>query len=250
MSEPYYQDESVTLYLGDCLEVLPSLSDVDVVMTDPPYNVSHRSGRDGATSGHLKRKDGTARKVQRDFGEWDRGFEPALFLAETERMLRDGGSLIAFTSEFLIADYLASGLNHRNLIYWRKTNPVPAFRQLYVRAVEMAVWQVKGKSGWTWNGGGYVPNVYTGPTVSGFIAANGEGRVHPTQKPLWLMRVLLEQHASPGELIVDPYAGSGTTLVAAKLTGCRAIGMELDEAFCEITAKRCAQGVLDFAGTP
>lgn len=245
---PYYADDAVTLYLGDCLEVLPNLglADVDAVITDPPYNVSPRNGRDGTTHGKLKRKDGTSRKVQRDFGEWDRAWMPGPFLTETTRMLRDGGSLIAFTSEFLIGDYMASGLNHRNLIYWHKTNPTPAFKMLYVRAIEMAVWQVKGKTGWTWNGGGYVPNVYKGKVVVGFACANGEVREHPTQKPEWLMGAIIQQHTNPGDLIVDPFSGSGTTLVAAKHAGRRAVGVELNERYCEAAAKRLRQDVLDF----
>jgi site-specific DNA-methyltransferase (adenine-specific) len=143
---------------------------------------------------------------------------------------------------------MASGLNHRNLIYWRKSNPTPAFRKLYVRAVEMAVWQVKGKTGWTWNSGGYTVNVLEGPIVAGFACANGQTREHPTQKPLWLMARLIEQHTNEGDLILDPFAGSGTTAVAAKRMGRRAVVIEQDESYCEIAAKRLAQGVLDFGG--
>lgn len=253
MAEPYYADESVTLYHGDAdgslggEPILPQLTDTfDAILTDPPYNVSaDRSGREGTTLGRLKRKDGTSRKVNRVFGDWDRAWDPSAFLAEVPRLLRKGGSLIAFTSEFLMGAYTASGLNHRNLIYWRKTNPTPAFKQLYVRAIEMAVWQVNGKGGWTWNAGGYQPNVYEGPTVAGFACANGETRVHPTQKPLWLMRALVDVHTNPGAVILDPYAGSGTTLVAARFLGRRAVGIEGDEAYCEAIATRLAQGVLE-----
>lgn len=250
----YYADDQVTLYVGDAdgtlgdPAVLPALlGPFAAIITDPPYNVSPRNGRDGTTQGTLKRKDGTARKVQRDFGDWDRTWDPKPFLTEATRLLRDdGGSLIAFTSEFLIGDYVASGLNHRNLIYWRKTNPTPAFKRLYVRAIEMAVWQVKGKTGWVWNGGGYVPNVYEGPIVAGFACANGETREHPTQKPLWLMRKLIERHTAPGDLILDPFAGSGTTLVAAKFLGRRAVGIEADETYAAAAARRLRQEVFDF----
>lgn len=253
MSEPYYQDDFVTLYLGDSdgttggEALLPRL-DVDVkhVITDPPYNVSTRNGRDGTTVGTLKRKDGTARKVQRNFGDWDHAWNPAAFLGWAETSLPEGGSLVAFTSEFLLGDFMASGLNHRNLIYWHKTNPTPAFNRLYVRAIEMAVWQVKGQ-GWTWNAGGYRPNVFSGPVVPGFRSANGEGRMHPTQKPLWLMQELVALHTEPGDLIVDPYAGSGTTLLAAKLLSRRAVGIEQSEKFAEAAASRLSQQVFDFA---
>lgn len=247
MAEPYYEDDLVTLYHGDSdgssggTPVLAELGGpVDAVITDPPYNVSgERSGRVGTTLGQLKRRDGSSRKVNRTFGDWDRTWMPGAFLEQVKRLLRNGGSLIAFTSEFLMGDYVASGLNHRNLIYWRKTNPTPAFKKLYVRAVEMAVWQVKGSTGWTWNGGGYVPNVYDGP-----VPAGGESRDHPTQKPLWLMRTLIEQHTDQGDLILDPFAGSGSTLTAAKFLGRRVIGIEQDERYCEIAAKRLAQDVL------
>jgi DNA modification methylase len=181
MTEPYYQDHAVTLYLGDAdgtndgVGLIPSLTGYDHVITDPPYNVSTRNGRDGTTVGTLKRHDGTARKVQRNFGDWDHTWVPGPFLAAVEEGLPEGGSLIAFTSEFLIGDYMLTGLNHRNIIYWHKTNPTPAFKRLYVRAIEMAVWQVKG-TGWTWNAGGYRPNVFSGPVVSGFKSANADGR--------------------------------------------------------------------------
>jgi DNA modification methylase len=252
--KPYYADDSVTLYHGDAdgtnggEALLTGLAPpFDAVITDPPYNVSgDRSGREGTTLGRLKRADGTSRKVNRVFGDWDRTWMPGVFLTETTRLLKDGGSLIAFTSEFLLGDYVTSGLNHRNLIYWRKSNPTPAFKMLYVRAVEMAVWQVKGKTGWTWNGGGYVPNVYEGKVVAGFACANGEYREHPTQKPLWLMRALIDQHTNPGDLILDPFAGSGTTLAAARFLGRRAVGIEQDEAYCEGIARRLSQGVLGF----
>lgn len=248
---PYYSDSDVVLYLGDTdgsaggTALLDQLPRFDHIITDPPYNVSTRNGRDGTTVGTLKRKDGTARKVQRNFGDWDHTWNPDAFLAWVTENLPEGGSLIAFTSEFLIGNYMRSGLNHRNLIYWHKTNPTPAFKRLYVRAVEMAVWQVKG-TGWTWNAGGYRPNVFEGPVVSGFRSANGENREHPTQKPMWLMDELVSLHTKPGDTILDPFSGSGTTLVAAKRLGRRAVGVEMNEEYAEAAARRLSQGVLDF----
>lgn len=248
---PYYSDGSVRLYLGDALEVMAGLGDgaIDVICTDPPYNVSERNGRDGTTSGRLKRKDGTARKVWRDFGEWDRGWKPEPFIAESVRLLRSGGSLLSFVSEFTLPPFLTSGLNHRGLAYWRKSNPTPAFRQLYVRAIEMIVWQVKTDAArsqpWTWNASGYRPNVYDGPVLAGFNVVNGdEPRIHPTQKPLWLMLALLSVHSAPGEVVLDPYMGSGTTIAAAKALNRRAIGIEVNERYAEHAAIRCRQEVL------
>jgi DNA modification methylase len=245
----YYEDDVVRLYHADAddalvFSIVPDT--IDLILTDPPYNVSDRNGRERTTVGTLKRKDGTSREVVRNFGAWDYEWTPEPFLAETCRLLREGGGLVAFTSEFLFASYLASGLDHRSLIYWRKVNPAPGFKRLYMRAVEMAVWQTKG-SGWTFNGGGAVANVYEGPILSGFSTVNNaEPRVHPTQKPLWLMKRLLNTHTDVGDLVVDPFMGSGTTLEAAKQLGRRAIGIEADERYCEAAAKRLAQQTLDF----
>lgn len=208
---PYYQNDLVTLYHGDCREVLPTLERVDHVITDPPYNVSVRNGRSTTTIGKLARKDGTYREIVRDFGEWDHDWKAEPFISEAQRLISSGGSLIAFTSEFLFAPYLASGLEHRSLLYWRKTNPAPNFRQQVVRAIEMAVWQTQGGK-WTFNAGGYRPNVWEGPIINGYTCENtGEKRWHPTQKPRWLMEEWVGTFTDPGDLILDPFAGSGTT---------------------------------------
>jgi DNA modification methylase len=252
--KPYFEDSDagITIYHGDCLDVLPGVVDgasIPLVLTDPPYNVSKRNGRDGTTAGRLPRKDGTFRKVHRNFGDWDWDWDPTPFLSEARRLLVEGGSLVAFTSEFLISDYLASGLDHRHLIFWRKSNPVPAFTKHYVRAVEMAVWQTRGNGGWTFNEGGYHLNVYVGAAVSGHSTVNNnEPRVHPTQKPEWLMRALVSTHSNSGDVVLDPFMGSGSTLRAAKDLGRRAIGIEMDERYCEIAAKRLSQQVLDLGG--
>lgn len=240
MVEPYYTDEWVTLYHGEDVDVLPSMvsGSIGAIITDPPYNVSHRNGRDGTTPGRLRRADGTARTVRRDFGAWDRDWLPGPFIDHARRLLRESGSLVAFTSEFLMADWLSSGLNHRNLIVWHKTNPPPQFPKLYVRSTEFAVWQVNGLSGWVFNDGGYRHDCYEGPIVS------ASERVHPTQKPVWLMRALVTVHTAADDVVLDPYAGSGSTLVACRDLSRRVIGVERDERYCEAIANRLAQDVL------
>lgn len=212
--QPYYQDEAVTLYHGDSdgtrggVPLLGQISErFDAIVTDPPCNASVTSTRAGQSGQRLRRRDGTAAKIWRDFGDWDHDWPPGAFLEHVGNLLTDNGSLIAFTTEHLLGDYMLSGLNHRCLGYWRKTNPTPAFRKLYVRAVEFFVWQVKGTGGWTFNAGGYQPNVFDGPAVSGFHSYREGARVHQTQKPLWLMRALIELHTAPGDLILDPTPG-------------------------------------------
>jgi site-specific DNA-methyltransferase (adenine-specific) len=251
MIQPYYEDAAVRLYHGDSDVVLGELAlcDVPLVLTDPPYNVSARSvgGRANTTIGRVPRKDGTMREIVRDFGEWDHDWNPSIFLAETAEMLKSGGSLVAFTSEFLMQAYIDSNLEHRGLLYWRKSNPAPNFRKQIVRAIEMAVWQTQG-IGWTFNEGGYRPNVWDGAIINGFTCENtGEGRFHPTQKPEWLMAEWVSLFSNRGDLVVDPYCGSGTTLVVAKRLGRKAIGIEAREEYCEIAMRRlsvCIDGPL------
>lgn len=243
---PYYERDGIVIYHGDCLDVLPTLGPVDHVITDPPYNVSARGvgGRANSTIGSVPRKDGTDREIVRDFGEWDHEWDPEPFVACAKGLVRPGGSLIAFTSEFLIEPYLRTGLDHRSMLYWRKSNPTPAFRKFVVRAVEMAVWQTNG-GGWVFNAGGYRPNVWDGPILNGYtVETTDEKRVHPTQKPAWLLREWINLFTDPGETILDPFAGSGTTGRAALDLGRKAILIEREERWCEVAAKRMSQAVL------
>lgn len=243
---PFYQDEAVTIYCADNREVLPSLGEVAHCITDPPYNVSARAvgGRANTTIGQVPRKDGTMREIVRDFGEWDHDWNPEPFCAAVYGLLKSGGSLVSFTSEFLFDAYLKTGLEHRALLFWRKSNPAPNFRKQIVRAIEMAVWQTKG-GGWTFNAGGYCPNVWDGPIINGYTCENtNEQRVHPTQKPEWLMTQWVTLFTDPGDLILDPFGGSGTTAVAAKRLGRRCILIEREEKYCAIAAQRLTQGAL------
>ena len=232
---------NAVLYCADSEEVMPTLGPVDAVITDPPYNVSKRNGRDSTTTGKIIkgfRPDGTPsyRKVIRNFGEWDFDWNPAPFFAESRRMLVDGGSLIAFLSEFLMAEYLQSGLDHRALLYWKKTNPAPSFRNQIVRSVEMAAWQTKGGK-WRFNAGGYRPNIWECPTVTGWRTENThEQRSHPTQKPEWLMREWVSLFSY--ESVLDPYMGSGTTGVACASVRRRFIGIERDPKYFAIACER------------
>ncbi|MCK9495229.1 MAG: site-specific DNA-methyltransferase [Dehalococcoidia bacterium] len=169
---------------------------------------------------------------------------PEPFLAHAARLVRAGGALVSFTSELLFAPYLASGLDHRGLLYWRKSNPAPNFRKQIVRAVEMAVWQTQG-GGWTFNAGGYRVNVWDGPVLNGVAVQNtDEKRIHPTQKPLWLIREWIQLFSNPGDLILDPFAGSLTTAVAAHQLGRRCIAIEMDCGYVEAGVERLRQGVL------
>lgn len=239
--EPYYDRDGITIYHGDCLDVLPELREgtIDLILTDPPYNISAFNGRDNTTIGKIKRSDGSYREIVKDFGSWDRGFDPGDLIIHAARLLDEDGGFVAFTSDVLAPTYItASALTHRRLCVWHKTNAQPVFRGVgYQQSAEFIEWRTKGKA--TFYGGGAEPSVFTGPGVPA-----SERCGHPTEKPLWLIRRLVELHSRHGDLILDPFMGSGTTLRAAKDLGRRAIGIELEEKWCEEAVKRLAQEVL------
>lgn len=201
--KPYYQEDGITVYHGDCREVLPQL-EVDTIVTDPPFGV----GKDyGVCVDNLDL------------------FQEAVRLVSSRR-----------AAVFL---------------------PVSRIWDLPVRPQWMAVWAKRyGPTGLIaypiyphWEGialynlsGDYAGNKGHRSDVFHFSPAKAQGSGHPAPKPLDLMKSLV--HWMPGSRICDPFMGTGTTLVAAKAVGKEAIGIEIEERYCEIAAKRLSQGVL------
>jgi DNA modification methylase len=216
---PYYDDRQVTIYCGDCRDVLPSLDPSDVVLvTDPPYGIGLRSSRNGAHGDcHI---DGDESPALRDLAlAWAAG-RPALVFG-TWRVERPEGVRAVLIWDK--GDHTGMG----DLAFpWK-----PNHEEIYVLGEGFAGRRTSGVLHHLALAG----TVALGPRVA-------EGRAHPMAKPVALMRDLL-QKCPPG-VIVDPFMGSGTTLRAAKDLGIRAIGIEINEAYCEIAVKRLAQGVL------
>ena len=209
---PYYEQDGIVIYHGDCQEILPALTGVDVLVTDPPYGIAYFSAR--------KRRDNYARGILGDMdavlrdwlvGEWD-GLPALLF--GSWRISRPAG-----TRAVLIWDKGgALGMGDLSLP-WKLDH-----EEIYV-------------IGHGWRGSRDTGSVLRVPPEQSL------GRDHPHQKPLRLMKMLLEK-CLPSWVVLDPFMGSGSTLVAAKQLGRRAIGIEIEERYCEIAAKRLAQGVL------
>jgi DNA modification methylase len=222
------------LWLGDCMEILPTLPKVDAVITDPPYNVSEGNGRDGTTVGKVKRADGSYREVQKDFGGWDRGFEPEWLMDACSGLLRERGNFIAFCSDRLVSDYVRGPMKHMRTMLWRKTNPAGSFNENYVSCMEWIVWLSKD-----------APGIYTGSKsrapIFEYPLVHPAHREHPTQKPVDLMAELITLHTADSETVLDPCAGSGTTGVAAIQLGRRFIGIEQSPEFFSIACRRIEQ---------
>jgi site-specific DNA-methyltransferase (adenine-specific) len=221
---PYYQDSLVTLYHGDCLELLPSLR-AELVLTDPPYNAINR-----ATGGLRKIDKGAADSTPIDIGQL-----APLLLAAAPTVY--AWCSVEQSSQWVEA-FKAKGGTTRIGAWW-KTNPSPMNGEhLWLSAVELCVFA--RRTGAVFNGHCEHP-VWRGPTDS-------EDLGNETPKPRWLMERLIRASSRAGAVVLDPFAGSGTTLRAAKDLGRRAIGIELREAQCEIAASRCHQEVLDLGG--
>lgn len=216
-----------------CFDYLPTLADssVDLVLIDPPYDISRKTGFTSVKSG-VERFS-----VSMDFGDWDWGFEGLdKVLLEAYRALRKGGTIIVFYDIWkltLLAEWLKrSGFKQIRLIEWVKTNPVPLNSGVnyLTNSREIALVAVKGGKP-TFNSK-YDNGIYLYPIC------HEKGRFHPTQKPLALIRALVEKHSNPGDLVVDCFSGSGTTAAACIETARNFSGCELSTEFWEKSRKR------------
>lgn len=242
---PYYQDgDTATLYRGDALAILPQLEggSVDAVITDPPYSSGGQFRGDrtqgahqkyvqtDSRSGHLLPDFSGDTRDQRGYAYWC-----ALWLGECRRVTIPGGVIALFTDWRQLpttTDMLqAGGIVWRGILPWHKPNG-RVVQGRWANQCEYVAWGTNGPR----------PLDQLGPVAfSGFLQANPpRQRDHITQKPLEVMRELVKI-VPPGGTVLDPFAGGGTTGVAAVMEGRRFVGIELDEAHC-VTARRRLDG--------
>lgn len=214
------------LRLGDCLEVMQTIPDksVDLCLTDPPYNIARNNNFS------------TMGRAGIDFGEWDKGFDLFSYIDQVSRILKKDGSFVVFNAWRnlgAIADYAETqGFETKDMVRLEKSNPMPRNRdRRYITDYECAIWFVKKGAKWTFN---RQDGKYQRPK---FVASIESG-LHPTQKNLNLMENLLKIHSNQGDMVIDPFMGSGTTGVACKNLGRKFIGIEQDANYFEIAKKR------------
>lgn len=240
--KPYYSDDSVTLYHGKCEDILPALEPVDHVITDPPYSEHvHGSARSSRMQSSNDRGGRYGSDTRRNV---DLGFEhltPELrqFCAEQFGRLASRWVLVFSDVEsghLWRGDLTVTGLDYVRTGAWIKLGSTPQFSGDRPATGFEAITICHPKGRKRWNGGGKHA-VWTVPIVLD-RGRSGTARLHTTQKPDGLMRSLVDQFTDPGETILDAFAGSGTTLVAATYLGRKAIGIERSERYCEVIAKR------------
>jgi DNA modification methylase len=214
LPKPYYQDSAVTIYHADCREIWPYLWKPDLVLTDPPYGISHPC--DFKTRGRANLADCT--DYAPVYGD-DEPFDPSQWIKQPAILFG--------------ANYYSSRLpDGSGWLVWDKDRP----DDLDQSTCELA-WSnvVKGvrRFRYLWHG---------------MLRAGDDLLYHPTQKPVELMAWCLSlKWTMTFQNILDPFMGSGTTLRAAKDLGRKAIGIEIEERYCEIAARRMEQEVLAFA---
>jgi DNA modification methylase len=205
--KPYYDDGQITIYHGDCREILPTLEPVDLVLTDPPYG---------------------AGKAEWDIVDWS--WLP-LAAAKAEMAL----GIMPGIANLLSLPQEVQGHIYRWMLSVRIINSTTRGAIGFGNWIACAVYAREGVS------------IYRCDQDATEIAIRGRMPDHPSPKPFEAMRWLITR--LPGDTVLDPFMGSGTTLRAAKDLGRKAIGIEIEERYCEVAVKRLAQEVLPLGFT-
>jgi DNA modification methylase len=228
--KPYYQDEYSTIYLGDCREILPTLEKVDLVLTDPPYEQSN-------SGGGLVAKRKTFQEIGKNLSSFNVG-EYWELLSKASKTQHGYWFSSKENIDFLIQLARADDLNWDLLIY-AKNNPAPMKNFRYLSSFEYLFFFRGEKCFWNNN----APFQHYSKIKSVNCIPSQYG--HPTEKSVEILEELILVSTEPEHTILDPFLGSGTTLVAAKNLGRKAIGIEISEKYCEVAVKRLRQQVLN-----
>jgi site-specific DNA-methyltransferase (adenine-specific) len=250
--KPYYADDTVTLYHGDCMDVMRTMptESVDLVFTSPPYNLGVSTGGGFAPPG---KRSGLwhGGPLADGYTDHDDAMPYAEYVAWQQDVLRECWRLIKPTGAIYYQHKprvqagvlqtpltLIPGLPVRQIVIWDRgsgmnfapTHYVPAHEWIVVIAGQEFRLKSKGASGYT--------DVWHTPPVT--------GSKHPAPFPLSLPARAIE--STGAKVVLDPFAGSGTTLRAAADVGARGIGIELTARYCDMAVARLAQGAFDFGG--
>jgi hypothetical protein len=213
----YHVEAGVTIYHGDCREVLPHV-DADVLLTDPPYGIAYRSSHEAASPGIVGDDDASLRDEV--LAAW--GDRPALVFGTWRRSAPAGAHTCLVWDKGLHV-----GMGNLSIPWKPNWEAIYVSGSGFIGRRDPAVLSIPAPPSWTSRAG----NV------------RGRTRLHAHQKPVTLISALLSK-CPPAWRVLDPFMGSGSTLVAAKVRGRQAVGIEIEERYCEVAARRLAQGVM------
>jgi len=252
--KPYYQDSYITIYCGDCFDIMPQLEPVDLVVTDPPYGFNAFG-------------DWTEKEAQ---NFWDRFFDEGMTRNDLQDFLiKPGGSFYSFTGwkfypQARLALTRSLYLKYLKTLIWDKrtfTGTRGNIKTLtYHNISEPIIFGYRDDGDLTFN----LEDIRV-PTIHGDKRSNPKGKrpgdiiseiglrnnakekvEHKGQKPLKVIKLFIKASSNKNETILDPFMGSGTTLVAAKQLERKAIGIEIEEKYCEIAVQRLRQEPIPF----
>jgi site-specific DNA-methyltransferase (adenine-specific) len=250
--KPYYQDAAVIIYHGDCREILPTLEPVDMIFTDPPYGHNNNNGDlinnwENALGKNKEKAKIESRPIANDGPEANDLVK--WFFGETKRLLAKGGCCCCcccgggpdpqFARWSL---WLNDVLDFKQMVIWDKGPMGMGWH--YRRSYETVLIAQKPGAPCKWyDETDKIENIIR-PGYKGISKIIPSATDHPTPKPIELISHFVQLHSLTGETILDPFMGAGTTLRAAKDLGRKSVGIEIDEHWCEIAAKRMSQEVL------
>lgn len=230
MPEIYYQDPAVRIYSGDCLDVMRSMpsGSVDLIVTDPPYGMGYVSAR-------RKHSNDVTVPIVND-EEFDPGFNWA-WIREAHRVMKDNTHIYLFCSDHHLGRFreiVGHYFDIKRLLVWVKDNHSSGdLEGDYGHKTEFILFAHKGRRKLN---GARLPNVLEYPRVNNLL--------HSCQKPEPLIGLLIEKSSKPGEVVFDPFLGSGTTAKEAKRLGRKGWGVEVVDTYLKIAADRCRQDSL------
>lgn len=221
----------------DCYNALKNIDNnsINLILTDPPYNISRESN-------FTKNSTNTKfNKISIDFGDWDKEeLDLDSLFSEFKRVLKPGGTVVIFydvwKSERLKQVAENYGFRQPRICQWVKNNPTPINSKInYLsNAIEFFFTFVKGKNP-TFNSK-YDKGIYNYPLCHG-----KERTSHPTQKPLELFKEIIIKHSNPGDLVLDTFAGTGTTALACMQTDRDYLVIERDQEYLKIIESRLCE---------
>ena len=226
-----------TLYCGDCLDILPTLGTMDIIVADPPYSSGGAFRSDRCRDTNLKYVRSERQNIypvfdgdnrdQRSFIIWC-----DIWMRNCLNVLSGGGIILCFIDwrnlPCIIDAIQVSGFIYRGIVPWNKTSSCRPQKGCFKSQCEYVIWGTKGPN----IGEKIVPGFFEMPVE------RGDTKVHPAQKPVTLIKNLLELRREPGTTVFDPFMGSGNTGIAALESGMKFVGIEKSRDYFDVACRR------------